>query len=99
MLRRSTAENAAEMVSIFLDGEEVRVRARDTVAAAMLAHDMAACRTSVISETPRGPYCMMGVCFECLVVIDGMGSRQACMTPVRAGMKVERQQGQRELGR
>lgn len=99
MFKRSTTDRPAEMVSIFLDGEELKVRSGDTVAAAILAHGTGMCRTSVVSETPRGPYCMMGVCFDCLVIIDGMGSRQACMTPVRAGMRVERQNGRRELGR
>ena len=39
----------------------------------------------------------MGVCFECLMVIDGVASRQACMVPVRPGMRIERQAGPREL--
>jgi sarcosine oxidase subunit alpha len=42
---------------------------------------------------------MMGVCFECLVTVDGMGSRQACLVPVRAGMVVETQHGARGFGR
>jgi sarcosine oxidase subunit alpha len=42
---------------------------------------------------------MMGVCFECLVTVDGMGSRQACLVPVRAGMVVETQRGARVPGR
>jgi hypothetical protein len=41
---------------------------------------------------------MMGVCFECLMVIDGMPSRQACMVRVTPGMRIERQLGPRELG-
>jgi sarcosine oxidase subunit alpha len=41
----------------------------------------------------------MGVCFDCLVTIDGVGSRQACLVPVREGMSVETQQGKREAGR
>jgi predicted molibdopterin-dependent oxidoreductase YjgC len=40
---------------------------------------------------------MMGVCFDCLVVIDGVGNRQACLTPVRDGMVIERQLGRREV--
>lgn len=36
---------------------------------------------------------MMGVCFECLVEIDGIPNRQACMIPVREGMVVRRQKG------
>jgi sarcosine oxidase subunit alpha len=42
---------------------------------------------------------MMGVCFDCLVTIDGEGNRQACLVRVREGMRVETQQGTREAGR
>ena len=41
---------------------------------------------------------MMGVCFDCLVTIDGVGNRQACLVRVREGMRVEMQRGKRELG-
>jgi sarcosine oxidase subunit alpha len=40
----------------------------------------------------------MGVCFECLVTIDGVGSRQACLTRVHEGMEVETQRGARKAG-
>jgi len=52
-----------------------------------------------VDGAPRAPYCMMGVCFECLVTIDGVGSRQACLVRVAEGMRVEIQAGARELGR
>jgi NADH dehydrogenase/NADH:ubiquinone oxidoreductase subunit G len=40
---------------------------------------------------------MMGVCFECLVEIDGVPNQQACMTPVRSGMRIKLQKGNRGL--
>ena len=66
-------------------------------AAALLAAGITITRTTPAGGKPRGPYCMMGSCFDCLAVIDGVASRQACMTPVRAGMRVERQDGARDL--
>jgi predicted molibdopterin-dependent oxidoreductase YjgC len=42
---------------------------------------------------------MMGVCFDCLVMIDGAPNRQACMTEIREGMRIERQDGARRIGR
>jgi hypothetical protein len=42
---------------------------------------------------------MMGVCFECLVTIDGIGSRQGCLVPVTDGMRIEIQKGKRKIGR
>ena len=41
----------------------------------------------------------MGVCFDCLVTVDGVGSRQGCLVPVREGMEIETQDGKREAGR
>jgi D-hydroxyproline dehydrogenase subunit gamma len=83
-------------VRIVVDGRPVAAASGDSVAAALLAAGVLACRTTPVSGAPRGPYCMMGVCFECLVTIDGIGSRQACLTRVRDGMVVEMQQGKRE---
>jgi NADH dehydrogenase/NADH:ubiquinone oxidoreductase subunit G len=40
----------------------------------------------------------MGVCFDCLVTVDGSANRQGCMTPVRDGMRIETQRGKREYG-
>ena len=86
-------------LSFTVDGQPIRARGGDTVAAAMLAAGIDHCRTTPVSGAARAPYCLMGVCFDCLVTIDGVGSRQACLVPVRAGMAVETQQGKREAGR
>ncbi|HLJ18615.1 MAG TPA: (2Fe-2S)-binding protein [Stellaceae bacterium] len=85
-------------VSIAVDGLEVSARAGETVAAALLAAGFGAFRTTGVSGASRGPYCMMGVCFDCLVAIDGVGSRQACLVQVREGMRVETQRGRRPVG-
>ena len=53
----------------------------------------------LVTGAPRAPYCLMGVCFDCLVTIDGVGSRQGCLVAVREGMEVETQVGKREAGR
>jgi len=90
---------AGEMVTITVDGAPVRAASGDTVAAALLAAGYDHCRTTPVSGAPRAPYCMMGVCFDCLVTIDGVGNRQGCLIAVRAGMKVELQRGKREVGR
>ena len=86
-------------VSLSVDGKTVTALPGDSVAAALLAAGIVACRTTPVSGAPRAPYCMMGVCFECLVTIDGVGSRQACLARVRDGMRIETQQGKREAGR
>src|SRR5215470_6487330 len=91
--------DTGDSVQLTVDGKSIRARAGDTVAGAMLAAGIERFRTTPVTEAPRAPYCLMGVCFDCLVTIDGVGSRQACLVPVREGMSVETQQGKREAGR
>ena len=91
--------DAGAAVALTIDGKPANARSGDTVAAALLAAGIDRCRTTPVTGAPRLPYCLMGVCFDCLVTIDGVGSRQACLVPVQEGMKVETQQGKREAGR
>lgn len=86
-------------VTLFVDGERVTASLTDSVAAALLGSGRISCRTTALSGVARAPYCMMGVCFDCLVTVDGEGNRQACLVRVREGMRVETQQGKREAGR
>ena len=95
---RRLPEAAGETIAFTIDGRRAQAFAGDTVAAAMLAAGAAHCRTTPVSGASRAPYCMMGVCFDCLVTIDGTANRQACMTPVREGMRVASQRGKREYG-
>ena len=99
MFRRWQPDAGGEAVTLVIDGMSVQARSSDSVAAAMLAAGLSRCRTTPVSGAPRAPYCMMGVCFDCLVTIDGVGNRQGCLVRVRDGMQVEIQLGKRELGR
>lgn len=73
-----------------IDGRTVEAREGDTVASALLTASIRAFRRTR-RRAPRGIFCGMGVCFDCVVTIDGVHSVRACMTAVRAGMKVETQ--------
>ena len=84
-------------VEVIVDGAPISARAGDSVAAALLASGHLACRTTPVSGAPRGPFCMMGVCFDCLVVIDGTPNRQGCLVTVQDGMRIETQKGARTL--
>ncbi len=86
-------------VAITVDGKAISARAGDTVAAALLLAGIDHCRTTPVTGAPRAPYCLMGVCFDCLVTVDGVGSRQGCLVSVRDGMTIETQLGKREAGR
>lgn len=75
-------------IRLTVDGEPLHAAAGDTVAAALLAAGRPVTRTSAVSGGPRAPYCLMGVCFECLVEVDGVPSCQACLVEARDGMVV-----------
>ena len=87
----------ASMVNISFNGGTRRVAAGVSVAAALLGSGEMRLRASPVSGAPRAPYCMMGVCFECLVEIDGVPNRQGCLIPVREGMQVRSQEGRAQL--
>lgn len=88
---------AAVSVRITVDGRPLEVAAGTSLAAALLAAGVMPFRTTAVSGAPRAPYCMMGVCFDCLVQIDGHPNRQACLAIVRDGMDVRTQPGARAL--
>ena len=92
---RRLLEAAGGRIRVTIDGNAVDARSGDSVAAAMLAAGLDHCRTTPVSGAKRAPYCMMGVCFDCLVTIDGIGNRQGCLVEVREGMRIETQQGRR----
>jgi predicted molibdopterin-dependent oxidoreductase YjgC len=83
------AEIGQETVSVVLDGQPVRFPAGISVAAALLGAGEIVARISPASKKPCSPHCLMGVCFECMMEIDGV-QRQACMTEIREGMSINR---------
>ena len=81
------------LVTITFEGEAIQVEEGTTVAAAVLDRAGGETRTTARKHDGRGPYCHMGVCYECLMEIDGVPNQQSCLIPVREGMSVKRQSG------
>lgn len=81
-----------ETVHITFDGKDVESPAGISVAAAVLGHAHAGhtCNHPV-DGSPRAPYCLMGVCFECLMEINGKPDVQSCLVNVEEGMIINRQ--------
>ena len=84
-------------ITFRFEDRDVIAQANDSVAAALLGDDVIVFRQQPNSAAQRGPFCMIGNCFDCLVEIDGEPNRQACQVKVREGMQVRRQQGLRKL--
>lgn len=83
--------------TVTVDGVAVAAEPGESVAALLLRLEPPLARTAPVDGSPRAPYCLMGVCFDCLAVVDGVASTQTCLTMVRDGMTVERQHGMRRL--
>ena len=91
-------DTTAQTLTVIVNGETVTVPHGFTAAAAMLLCGESATRTTALSGEGRAPYCMMGVCFECLMEINGEPNQQGCLVTVAEGMHINRQQGKREVG-
>ena len=88
----------AASVAFTFEGMPMMAAPGETVAAALLAAGVRSVRSTAVSGSARAPWCMMGVCFDCLVEIDGVANRQGCMVVVSPGMVVRRQVGAKDLG-
>ena len=83
--------------TVFWDGDAVAARAGEPLAAALLAAGIVAFRDTPVSGAARGPLCLMGACYDCLVEVEGEANVQACMIPVRDGLRAAPQRGARML--
>jgi D-hydroxyproline dehydrogenase subunit gamma len=95
-LFRTLPAASAATVRVIFNGEPLNVPAGRSVAAALLAAGVQRFRTTPVSASPRAPYCMMGICFECLIEIDDVANRQACLVEVQEGMRLRTQEGARD---
>jgi predicted molibdopterin-dependent oxidoreductase YjgC len=77
----------AAWVALIVDGRELVAYEGESLAAALFAAGVRRLRASPRAGTPRGMFCLMGVCQECVVIVDGRRAL-ACQEPVRAGMRV-----------
>jgi hypothetical protein len=90
-------DHGAAIVRVIIDGVAAQVPVTLSAAAAVLVRGDGSARTTSLSGEPRAPYCLMGVCFECLLEIDGVPNQQGCLIPVRDGMRIDRQLGKRRI--
>ena len=75
------------------DDQIISAKSGQSVGAALLAADVRKLRTTRFDQNPRGVFCGIGVCFDCLVVRDGIPNQRACIVEVKPGMKVQTQVG------
>lgn len=86
--RLISEKNGDEEFSFQFRGKSILARPGDTVAAALLAAGEFHFRNTPVSGESRGPFCMLGACFECPIDLDGE-TVQACMTPAMPDLEIE----------
>lgn len=78
-----------EPFTFFFEGEPVTAHPGETIATAVLATGRRTLRHTRHAGAPRGLFCAIGQCFDCLVDVDGEGPVQACLTPAEPDRRVE----------
>ncbi len=94
---RPRSEGRRPTVAVTVEGRTVVVPAGASAAAAVLAAGFDSIRETPGEGSERAPYCMMGVCFDCLAEIDDVPNRQSCMVGVQPAMRIRRQAGARRI--
>lgn len=80
-------------VTLMFEGNAIPALPGDTIASALLAAGVRVFTTTEIANDPRGGFCFVGRCADCLVIVDGQANQRACITPVRDGMDIRVQRG------
>lgn len=88
-----------EMVRIVVDGETVEARKGEVIAAALIATGKRYFRKTIKLQEPRGIYCGIGRCTDCVMTVNGVPNVRTCVTEVEEGMIIETQLGYGKWGR
>jgi len=86
-------DKGIETVTIYCDGEAVMAKKDEPIASALLAHGIKVCRHTAKTQEPRGVFCGIGQCTDCVMEVDGRINTRTCITPVADGMIVNTQEG------
>ena len=73
------------------EGRKIYFEQGMSIAAASLCYGIKDFRQTQVLRKSRGPFCMMGSCFDCLLIIDGIGNQQGCMRLAEQGIIVKRE--------
>lgn len=78
-----------DQVNLTFDGVAITAVAGQSVGAALTDAGIRSWRSTRRGDRPRGLFCGIGICFDCLVAVDGRPNQRACVVPVRDGMRLE----------
>ena len=82
-----------EKITLLVDGERVEAFDGEPIATALIAAGHRAFRRTTKRNEPRGVFCALGRCTDCIMIVDGQPNVRTCVTPARDGMVIESQIG------
>ena len=82
-----------KLVSFTYDGQTLQGYEGEPIAAALKAAGIMIHRYTKKEHKPRGIFCAIGRCTDCVMVVDGVPNVRTCVTPLQEGMKVQTQYG------
>jgi predicted molibdopterin-dependent oxidoreductase YjgC len=82
------SERIDHQIVITFDGRRIEAVAGDSVGAALARAGVRAWRTTRRGRRPRGLFCGIGVCYDCLLTVDGSADQRACLVPAVDGMEL-----------
>ena len=83
----------SDEIRFTLDGAGMTARTGQSIAGALIAGGVMSWRRTRFDDRPRGVFCGIGACFDCLITVNGEPNVRACLAQVREGDRVERQEG------
>jgi len=81
------------MITFTYNDTELQATIGQSVAAALLANHERITRYTRVESKPRGLFCGIGICFDCLLIIDNQSNQRSCIVEIKEGMKVMTQHG------
>lgn len=91
------AAEQRKSIVIHVEGRAMLAHEGQTLATALLGAGVVPFRRTSVSGAPRAPLCLMGVCFDCLVEVDGSQNVQSCLVEAKNGMRVRLPKGARRI--
>ncbi|MGW0754487.1 (2Fe-2S)-binding protein [Streptomyces sp. NPDC002587] len=83
----------ASRFTVDFDGRALPAQEGQSVAAVLWSAGILAWRTTRDGGAPRGAFCGIGSCYDCLVTVNGRPNQRACLVPAREGDTVTTQEG------
>ena len=80
-------------IEFTFDDQTITAISGQSIGAALLAANQRSLRETRFNNNDRGLFCGIGVCFDCLVIVDGISNQRACLIEAKPGMKVQKQVG------